>query len=353
MVKIIMASMKNALTLTRPDDWHTHLRDGQFLSRTVHDASRYLGRLLAMPNLIPPLTEVTMISAYRQAVLRHIPHGSALQPFFTLYLTDKTTRADIQAAKQSNIILGCKLYPAGVTTNAGAGVKHITALYPIFAELERQGLVLNLHGEISDPHADIFDRETLFIEQILMPLLQAFPGLKVVLEHISTQTAVDFIHSQTQQIAATITPQHLLFNRNDLLSDGIKPHRYCLPILKRHSDQVALLKAATSGSPRFFMGTDSAPHCQSQKESACGCAGIYSAHASIELYAQIFEAQAALDKLEAFTSFYGADFYGLPRNQDKITLQKQAWLVPPTLPYGDNALIPLAAGQMLDWQLLL
>ena len=344
--------MTNSLTITRPDDWHIHLRDNIHLNKTVKDASRYLNRALVMPNLVPPVTTTEDAINYQQRIKQHIPENSSFQPMMTLYLTESTTEEEINKAKQSGLIIGCKLYPHGVTTNSEAGINSIEALYPIFEAMSQQNLVLNIHGEVSSPATDIFYRETLFIEQTLKPICKKFPDLRIVLEHISTKTAVDFILTQNDNIAATITPHHLLFNRNDLLSGGIKPHYYCLPILKKHEDQQALIHAATSGNPKFFMGTDSAPHAKNKKESACGCAGIYSAHASVEFYALVFEQHNALDKLENFTSHFGADFYQLPRNHDKITLIKENWTVPTSLDYGDNELIPLWAGFTLNWKVI-
>lgn len=342
--------MTQTLAITRPDDWHIHLRDGEHLVQTVTDCSRYLGRALVMPNLVPPVTTTIEAIAYYDRIKQHIPIDSHFAPMMTLYLTDSTTKNEIIKAKKTNRIIGCKLYPQGVTTNAEAGVDQIEALYPIFEEMAEQNLVLNIHGETSDSAADIFYRETLFIEQTLAPICKQFPQLRIVLEHISTKAAVEFVESHNANLAATITPHHLLFNRNDLLSGGIKPHYYCLPILKKQEDQKALINAAISGNPKFFMGTDSAPHAKNKKESACGCAGIYSAHASVEFYAHVFDKHDALDKLEAFTSHFGADFYQLPRNHNKITLIKQDWTVPSSLTYADNELIPLWAGQTLNWK---
>lgn len=344
--------MTNTLTITRPDDWHIHLRDDEHLTQTVADCSRYLGRALVMPNLVPPVTTTAKAIAYCNRIKQHIPKNSPFNPLMTLYLTDTTTKDDIIKAKQSNLIIGCKLYPHGVTTNSDAGIHQIEALYPIFDEMIKQNLVLNIHGEVSQPDVDIFHREALFIEQTLAPICKQFPQLRIVLEHISTKVAVEFVESHNANLAATITPHHLLFNRNDLLSGGIKPHYYCLPILKKQEDQKALINAAISGNPKFFMGTDSAPHAKDKKESACGCAGIYSAHASLELYADIFEQYNALDKLEAFTSHFGADFYQLAPNQDKIKLIKQDWTVPSYLEYDTNQLIPLGAGQTLNWKVI-
>ncbi|MAZ39775.1 MAG: dihydroorotase [Legionellales bacterium] len=344
--------MQTATTLEiiRPDDWHIHLRDEYFLPRTVHDASRYLGRALVMPNLIPPITTISAAEKYRKRILNAISENSTFNPCMTLYLTNETTIDTILAIKNVSHVLSCKLYPAGVTTNSAHGVSNIKKVYPIFEAMETENIVLNIHGESHTHDVDIFDKESNFIEETLFPICQHFPSLRIVLEHISTKNAVDFVLSQNQHVAATITPQHLLFNRNDLLSGGIKPHLYCLPILKRKSDQYALIAAAISGNPKFFMGTDSAPHSQLKKESSCGCAGVYSAHASIEIYAEIFEQHRALSKLEAFTSIFGANFYQLPVNDSKIKLIKSAWIMPAKLTFGNERLIPLQANKTINWK---
>ncbi len=304
-----------------------------------------------MPNLTPPITTAKRALEYREQILTARPAGSDFEPVVTLYLTDATKREDIQiAAKQG--IKAAKLYPAGVTTNSDSAVNSIETLYPLFEEMAQQGMLLLIHGEVNDPDIDIFDRESVFIDRHLQPIVKAFPELKIVFEHVSTSEAVDFVNGASENVAATITPQHLLLNRNDLLVGGLKPHNYCLPILKRSSHQVALQKAITTGSKKFFLGTDSAPHEQNQKESACGCAGCYTAPVAIELYAQVFESLDALDKLEGFASHHGADFYGLPRNTDKITLAKKTWTVPEKIPLnGGKILIPFFAGQSLSWQL--
>lgn len=340
------------LQITQPDDWHVHLRDGACLKRTVPDAARQFARAIVMPNLLPPITNVELAKKYRQRILAEIPETMNFEPLMTLYLTDNTSVADIQSAKDSGIVYACKLYPAGATTNSAAGVTNIQKAYPVFAVMEKLGVHLLLHGEITRPEVDIFDRENYFIDEILQPLCQTFPQLKIVLEHITTKAAVEFIAPAKNSIAATITAHHLLLNRNALFAGGINPHHYCLPILKRDVHQQALIQAATSGNPKFFLGTDSAPHSILTKETCHGCAGIYTAHAAIELYAEVFEKANALEKLEAFASFNGADFYGLPRNTAKITLVKEPWSVPEKLAFGDRELRPFRAGEIVEWRLL-
>jgi len=340
------------LTLTLPDDWHLHLRDGSALSRTVKDTAKQFGRAIVMPNLSPPVTTTDMAMAYHQRILAAVPQGNPFQPLMTLYLTDNTTADEIERAADSGIVKAVKLYPAGATTNSDAGVTDLKKCAKALDKLQQLGMPLLIHGEVTTKDIDIFDREKRFIELHLIPLVNDYPELKVGLEHITTADAAHFVADAPANIAATITAHHLLYNRNHMLAGGIRPHFYCLPILKRNTHQQALIKAATSGSPKFFLGTDSAPHTQSSKESSCGCAGIYSAHAAIELYAEVFEQAGALDKLEAFASFYGADFYGLPRNQQTITLQKQDWQVPETLSFGDEPLVPLRAGELIHWQIM-
>ncbi|MGB6977223.1 MAG: dihydroorotase [Gammaproteobacteria bacterium] len=339
------------LTLTQPDDWHLHLRDGDRLSRTVADASQRFARGIVMPNLTPPITSIELAKSYRQRILAAVPAGQTFQPLMTLYLTDQTTPEWVQQAKASGFIHAFKLYPAGATTHSTAGVTNIKKLYPVLEALQKYDLPLLIHGEVTTPTIDIFDREKYFLEQELAPLMQRFSELRVVLEHISTQEAVAFVQSANHYLAATITVHHLLLNRNHLLANGIRPHFYCLPILKSQQHQAALLQAAISGNPKFFLGTDSAPHAKSDKEAACGCAGIYTSHAAIELYAEVFEQMNALDKLEAFASFYGADFYRLPRNQRRIILQKKTWRVTQTLAFGQEQLIPLRGGEDVHWQI--
>ncbi len=336
------------LTLTMPDDWHLHLRDGKALSRTVSDSAQQFKRALIMPNLTPPVTTIAAATAYRQRILNAIPADVTFIPLMTLYLTEQMTVDTVIAAAEDEHIIAAKLYPAHATTNSAAGVHDIKKIYPLLEAMQTHGLTLCLHGEVT--HGDIFDREKYFLDEVLNQLRQDFPELKMVLEHITTKEAVDFVSSQTNHLAATITPHHLLFNRNQLLVGGVKPHFYCLPILKRESHQQALLQAATSGNPCFFLGTDSAPHSITKKQSDCGCAGIYSAYSAIELYAQAFATMDALDKLEDFASFYGADFYGVPRNHETITLQQQSWQIPAHLSFGDETVIPLAAGERLAWK---
>jgi len=338
------------LTITRPDDWHLHLRDGDVLKHTVADISRYMGRAIIMPNLVPPVTNAEIAQDYRQRILDNVPAGSAFSPLMTIYLTDQTTAEDIQAAKATGIVYAAKLYPAGATTNSSSGVTAIKNVYPALQALQDAGMPLLLHGEVTDADIDIFDREKVYLDTVLKPVIADFPNLKIVLEHITTADAVEFVNNAGANIAATITAHHLLFNRNHMLVGGIKPHYYCLPILKRNIHQAALVKAATSGSNKFFLGTDSAPHADDKKESACGCAGAYTSHAAIELYAEVFEQENALDKLEAFASFNGPDFYELPRNTDTITLEKSAWQVPETLPFGNSKMVPIRTGETIAWQ---
>lgn len=333
-----------------PDDWHCHLRDGHFLRATVPDIARQFRRAIVMPNLVPAITHVDMALQYRERILECVPKENPFTPLMTLYLTDNTTVETIFEAKKSGFIVGCKLYPSGATTNSSQGVTALDKCFAVFEAMEQVGLPLLIHGEVTDQAVDIFDREHVFIEKHLIPLIQRFPKLKVVLEHITTEQAVQFIEGCADHIGATITPHHLLLDRNDMLVGGIKPHHYCLPILKRKTHQTALLKAATSGNPKFFLGTDSAPHAQSKKETACGCAGVYNAFSAIELYAMAFEQAEALDKLEGFASRFGPAFYGLPENSDKITLVQQTWTMPSNLPFGDEKLIPFLAGENLTWK---
>ncbi|WP_438969883.1 dihydroorotase [Methylophaga sp.] len=338
------------LRITRPDDWHLHLRDDLALNRTVPDTARLFSRAIIMPNLRPPVTTTAMAGEYRKRILSARPTDSQFEPLMTLYLTDNTSASEIQRAKESGFIHAVKLYPAGATTNSDAGVTDLKNCTPALEEMQKCGMPLLVHGEVTSSDIDIFDREKVFIDQVMRPLLNKFPSLKVVFEHITTADAAQFVSEADGHIAATITPHHLLLNRNDLLVGGIHPHHYCLPVLKRNTHQQALIEAATSGSNKFFLGTDSAPHPREGKENSCGCAGIYSAHAAIELYAEAFEAADALDKLEAFASFNGPDFYQLPRNTDTITLNKQSWSVPETLEFSDSTLVPLRAGLSIDWQ---
>lgn len=343
--------MTDTITLTRPDDWHIHLRDGAALELTVADAAHQFQRAIVMPNLVPPVTNAEQAQSYRSRILAHVPHGENFEPLMVLYLTDNTTPEMIKAAKGSGVI-ACKLYPAGATTNSDSGVTDVNKIYPALEAMQSESMLLLVHGEVTDADIDIFDRERIFIDRTLTKLVADFPALKIVLEHITTRDSVEFVKSQNNNFAATITAHHLLYNRNHMLVGGIRPHYYCLPILKRSTHQQALIAAATSGDKRFFLGTDSAPHATSSKENSCGCAGCYTAFAAIELYATAFEQAQAMDKLEAFASFYGPDFYGLPRNQEQIVLRKSAWQVPKQLELTPgNPITPLAAGQTLGWRL--
>lgn len=338
------------LTLTRPDDWHLHLRDGEAMKAVLPHTVRQFARAIVMPNLKPPVRSVADAAAYRDRILAAIPVGQRFEPLMTLYLTDNTSPDDIFAAKASQFIKAVKYYPAGATTNSDLGVTDIRKCDRVFETMQQVDLPLLLHGEVTDADVDVFDREKVFIEQHLCPLKARFPQLRVVLEHITTSEAVQFV-LDTDNIAATITPQHLLFNRNSLFKGGIRPHFYCLPILKREVHRQALVQAATSGNPKFFLGTDSAPHTRSSKETSCGCAGCYSALHALALYAEAFEHANALDKLEAFASFYGPDFYQLPRNTEQITLTKTTWRIPDEVPFPESGLVPLGAGQELTWQM--
>ncbi|MBZ4192764.1 MAG: dihydroorotase [Candidatus Contendobacter sp.] len=342
----------NTLTLTRPDDWHLHLRDGAALQAVVPHSARQFARAIIMPNVRPPITTTEQALAYRRRILDAVPPGLEFQPLMTLYLTDQTPPAEIVRARDSGSIVAGKLYPAGATTHSDAGVTDINHLYPALEAMQQCGMPLLVHGEVTDSDVDIFDREAVFIERVLTPLLRDFPGLKIVLEHITTQDAADWVRDAPVTVSATITAHHLLYNRNAIFRGGIRPHYYCLPILKRERHRQALIRAATSGNPKFFLGTDSAPHPRQDKEAACGCAGCYTAHAALELYAEAFDAAGALERLEAFASFHGPDFYGLPRNLGTLTLQRQPARVPETLPFGNDRLIPLRAGEMLNWRLI-
>ncbi len=338
------------LHITRPDDWHLHLRDDLALNRTVPDTARVFSRAIVMPNLRPPVTTTEMAILYRDRILAARPAGNQFDPLMTLYQTDNTSAEEILRAKDSGLVHAVKLYPAGATTNSDAGVTDIKNCYKALEAMQACGMPLLVHGEVTTADIDVFDREKVFIDRIMQPLLIDFPELKVVFEHITTADAAQFVQGETDRIAATITPHHLLLNRNDLLVGGIHPHHYCLPVLKRNTHQHALIAAATSGSKKFFLGTDSAPHPREGKENSCGCAGIYSAHAAIELYAEAFEAAGAIDKLEAFASFNGPDFYQLPRNTDQITLQKQSWNVAETLDFDNTTLVPMRAGGTISWK---
>jgi dihydroorotase len=342
--------MSHTIRIRKPDDWHCHFRQDEYLNRTVNDTARQFARAIVMPNLQPPVTTVSQAETYRRQIMAALTEPTEFSPLMTLYLTDRTTPALIEQAAQSPDIYACKLYPAGATTHSAAGVTDLTGLYPVFAAMQECDLPLLVHGETTQAQVDIFARESVFIEQALCPILDAFPRLRIVLEHISTARAVEFVQQGPASLAATITPHHLWLNRNDLLVGGIKPHYYCLPILKRIEDQQALITAATCGNPKFFLGTDSAPHAQSDKESACGCAGIYSAHNAIALYAQIFEKAGALDRLEDFASRFGAQFYKLPLNTQTITLVRQPDTIPAQLTFGQQRVIPFMAGETIDWQ---
>jgi dihydroorotase len=341
----------NRLTIQRPDDWHVHLRDGEALKAVAAFTAARFGRAIVMPNLKPAITTTTLARAYRERILAALPPGSSFEPLMTLYLTDSTTPEEIERAQHSGFIHGIKLYPAGATTHSDEGVSDIKHVYGVLARMEKLGVRLLVHGESTAPHVDVFDRETHFIDTVLAPLLERFPALPIVFEHITTARAVEFVSMARKGVAATITPQHLLHNRNAIFSGGIRPHYYCLPILKRERDRQALLGAATSGDPRFFLGTDSAPHEQSSKENSCGCAGMFTAHAAVELYAEAFESVGRLDRLEGFASHFGADFYGLSRHRETITLSKEPWMAPGKYPFGNGSLVPYRAGEPIAWRI--
>ena len=343
--------MSDRITLLRPDDWHIHLRDGAALAHTVADAARQFARAIVMPNLVPPVRNAAEANDYRQRIIAARPKGSAFEPLMVLYLTDGTQPDEIRAAKSSGHVYAAKLYPAGATTNSASGVTRIDNIFPVLEIMAEVGLPLLVHGEVTRSEVDIFDREKYFIDEQLSRITERFPTLKVVFEHITTRDAVQFVEGASSNVGATITAHHLLYNRNHMLVGGIRPHFFCLPILKRNIHQEALLDAATSGSPQFFLGTDSAPHAQHAKENACGCAGCYTAFAAIELYAEAFEQRNALNRLEPFASHFGADFYGLPRNTEQITLVREPWSVPGNLPFGEHNLVPLRAGETLQWRL--
>lgn len=344
----------NSITIAQPDDLHLHVRDGEALKSVVPDTARQFARAIIMPNLAEPITTADQAKLYRNEILASVANIEAcknFEPLMTLYLTDKTTAKTIIDAKESGIIHALKLYPAGATTNSDKGVTDLSNIYPALEKMQELGILLLVHGEVTDPAIDIFDREKIFIETILEPLIKRFPTLKVILEHITTHDAVEFVLNAPDTVAATITAHHLLMNRNDIFTGGIRPHHYCLPILKRETHRQALVKAATSGNPKFFLGTDSAPHTQGAKESACGCAGMYTAFHAMELYVEAFDKANALDKLEGFASFYGADFYRLTRNTESITLNREFWEVPKELPLGDQKIIPLRAGENCEWKM--
>lgn len=339
----------HTLTLTRPDDWHVHLRDGEQLPDTVRDISRYMGRAIIMPNLVPPAVCTDSALAYRERIMAAGPQGN-FEPLMVLYLTDNTSPEEIKKAHATGQVVAAKVYPAGATTNSDSGVTSMKKIYSVLEAMQEVGMLLLIHGEVTDSSIDIFDREKVFLDTIMGDVVNDFPNLKIVLEHITTKDAVDFVNAASDNVAATITAHHLLYNRNHMLVGGIRPHYYCLPILKRNTHQQALIEAATSGSQKFFLGTDSAPHYKDKKEAACGCAGAYTAHAALELYAEAFEEAGALDKLEGFASHYGPDFYGLPRNTDTVTLIKQPWTVPASYPLGDDHVVPIKAESIIDWQ---
>ena len=343
--------MTDTLTLTRPDDWHLHLRDGVALAAVLPDTARQFARAIVMPNLKPPVTTTALAGAYRERILAARPAGSDFEPLMTLYLTDATPPAEIAAAKASGFVQGVKLYPAGATTNSDSGVTDIRRCDDTLAEMARLGMPLLIHGEVTDAEIDAFDREAVFIDRILGPLLQRHPTLRVVFEHITTRDAAQFVRDAGPNVGATITAHHLLYNRNALFQGGIRPHNYCLPVLKREVHRAALVEAAISGSAKFFLGTDSAPHARHTKEADCGCAGCYTALTALELYAEAFEAAGALDKLEGFASHFGPDFYRLPRNSGRVTLRREAFAVPADLPYGSDRLTPFRAGETLRWQM--
>ncbi len=340
------------LTLLRPDDWHLHLRDGPHMAAVLADSARCFARAIVMPNLTTPVRTTQEALAYRGRIVAALPEGARFEPLMTLYLTDDTPPEEIALARRSGQVHGVKLYPAGATTHSDAGVTRISRCFHTLEKMEEQGMPLLVHGEVTDPEVDVFDREPVFIEEVLGPLLERFSNLKVVLEHITTREAAQFVEVTGPNVAATITAHHLLLNRNALFQGGMRPHHYCLPVLKRELHREALVEAATSGNPKFFLGTDSAPHARHTKEAACGCAGIYTAHSALELYAVAFEEAGALDKLEGFASRFGAQFYGLPVNTGSVTLERREWTVPASLPYGTEELVPLRAGETLPWKLV-
>ncbi len=343
--------MTKTITIARPDDWHLHLRDGEQLKAVIADTAKQFARAIVMPNLRPPVTTTDLATAYRQRIMQALPAGVNFEPLMTLYLTDNTTAEEIKKAKASGIIHGVKLYPAGATTNSDSGVTSLDKCAPALAAMEEVGMPLLTHGEVTDADVDVFDREKVFIDRHMKLLIARYPALKIVFEHITTKDAAEFVATAADNVAATITVHHLLMNRNAMFKGGIRPHHYCLPVLKREEHRQALVKAAISGSPKFFLGTDSAPHEKNAKESACGCAGMYTAHAAIGLYAEVFEASYALDRLEGFASFYGPDFYNLPRNTEQVTLVKESWQVPERYPYDGDMLVPFRAGEMVHWKM--
>ena len=344
--KVLPASLE----ITRPDDWHLHLRDGELLERVVAATARRFGRAIAMPNLVPAVTTVASALAYRERILAACPPDASFEPLMTLYLTDETPVSEIEAAAKSPYVAGVKVYPRGATTNSSEGVKDLAARGPVLEALASSGLPLLVHGETTDPACDVFDRERVYLEEVLSRVIDRHPALRVVFEHITTREAAEFVREAPDRVAATITPQHLLLNRNAIFAGGLRPHHYCLPVLKRERDRRALLDAATSGDPSFFLGTDSAPHLRAAKESDCGCAGIYSAPVALEAYAEAFASAAALDRLEGFASHFGADFYGLPRNRDRVLLVKEPWSPPESVGEGDSALRIFLGGETLRYR---
>jgi dihydroorotase len=338
------------LTLTRPDDWHLHVRDGAALRAVIDFTATRFGRAIIMPNLKPPVTTTDDALAYRHRILEALPIGRSFEPLMTLYLTDRTEPSEVNRAR-ANGVQGFKLYPAGATTNSDSGVTRIQNIYPVLERMSELGVVFQVHGEVTHGNVDVFDREARFIDEVLSPVVERFPRLRIVFEHVTTKQAVQFVRGAREGVGATITPQHLLYNRNAIFVGGIRPHYYCLPVLKTEPDRVALVEAAMSGNPRFFLGTDSAPHARHTKEHACGCAGMFSAHAGIELYAEAFEAAGALHRLEGFASHFGADFYGLPRNRGRIRLVKEPWDVPTHYAYGQDELVPMRAGEKVQWRI--
>ncbi|MBC8021718.1 MAG: dihydroorotase [Burkholderiales bacterium] len=343
--------MADAITITRPDDWHAHLRDGEAMKSVVGATARQFARAIVMPNLKPPVVDVKKAKAYRDRILAALPKRSAFEPLMTLYLTDATAATEIAKARASGFVKAVKYYPAGATTNSSSGVTDIRKCDAVLEAMQAEGMPLLVHGEVTDPDIDVFDRESVFLERTLAPLVKRFPKLKVVVEHITTHEAAAFVERASEYVAATITAHHLLLNRNAIFAGGLNPHHYCLPVLKREPHRRALLKAATSGSSKFFLGTDSAPHPRAAKESCCGAAGVYTAHAALELYAEAFDGAGALDKLEAFASHNGADFYGLARNAGKVKLERRPWKVPASYAFGDDTVVPLRAGQSVAWRL--
>ena len=341
-----------SITITRPDDWHLHLRDGEHMRAVLRDTAARFARAIVMPNLRPPVTTSAAALAYRERILAALPAGVRFQPLMTLYLTDNTPAAEIAHAKASGAVHAVKYYPAGATTNADSGVTDLARCYPVLEAMTEHAMPLLVHGEVTDPQVDIFDRERVFLERILAPLCERFPALKVVVEHITTREAAEFVRDAPENVAATITAHHLLLNRNALFAGGVRPHHYCLPVIKRETHRQALVAAAISGNRKFFLGTDSAPHARDTKETGCGCAGIYTANAGIELYAEVFDEAGALDKLERFASEFGPDFYGLPRNRERITLSKEALPVPAEIEFGRDTLVPFRAGEEVAWRIV-